>query len=600
MNPVRISLFLVFAAVVGATAMGATFYFIQRNESIAEQAETGLGAVSDFALLDHKGRFHQLYRYRDAKAVVLYTHGVACPIVRNSVRTLRQLREKYAEKGVVFLLLNANPQDDRESLRKEAALLDVDMPILKDDTQLVTEGLDVARTGEAIVLDTEHWTIRYRGPIDDRLHYEVQKEKATRHYLDDAIDSVVRNRRVAKEKIASVGCLIDFEGSPAGAEATPSYAKDIAPILQTKCVACHQQGGIGPWSMDSYKTVQGWSAMMREVVINRRMPPWHADPTIGDFLPDRPLSIDEQRTLVNWIDAGAPRGDGQDPLAEVPPPVETGWPLGQPDLVMDVPEQVIPEQGLVPYRWIKLAVPISENKWVRAVDLRPSDRSVIHHGFVFVNYPENMKNKEPTWLEGLNGFFAAYVPGMNVLPFPEDSGQLLPAGSTLVFQLHYVTVGYPAVDRPKLALYFHDEPPVLEHKMASAANMAIRIPPHSADHEEQAVATIKEDGVLHGFYPHMHYRGSRFRYEAHYPDGTRETLLSVPKYDINWQTFYRFKKPKPIPAGTRMVVTAGFDNSDRNPANPDPSKEVRWGLKSRDEMLVGYFMYTRKREDDTG
>ncbi len=224
----------------------------------------------------------------------------------------------------------------------------------------------------------------------------------------------------------------------------------------------------------------------------------------------------------------------------------------------------------------------------------------MHHGFVFVDYPEESKQDEPSWLEGRNGFFVAHVPGVNVLPLPQDSGQLLPAGSTLIFQLHYITSGYPTSDNPKLALYFHDQPPAMEYKVVSASNTKIRIPPFIEDHEEKAEAIMEEDGYLHGFYPHMHYRGKWFRYKALYPDGRSEKLLSVPKYDIHWQTFYRLQQPKILPLGTKIVVNSGFDNSINNPHNPDPSKEVRWGPKSEEEMLVGYYMYTRKRQEKAG
>ena len=592
----KASLLTLITALISAVVTASAMLFFQDAHQGTGTRTSAPPSVGDFALLDQNGRFHQLYRHHNAKAVVLYTQGVGCPIVRNSMSSLKELRHHYGDKGVEFLLINANPQDDREALREEISLLGIDMPILKDDSQLVIESLNVTRTGEAILLDTATWAIRYRGPIDDRLHYESQRPKATQHYLEDAIEAVLDDDPVTVARVTGIGCVINKEHQLANKSHTISYVDEVVPILQQKCLVCHRGGGIGPWSMDSYAAVKGWASMMREVIMNKRMPPWQADPMIGEFLSDRSLNTHEQKTLIHWIDAGAPRGRGKDPLAQDPPPPAERWPLGEPDLVLDVPQQNIPAQGILPYNWIKIPVPINKDTWVRAVDLKPSNPSVMHHGFVFVKYPERLKSEEPAWLEGLNGFFAAYVPGVNVLPFPKDSGQLLPAGATLLFQLHYVPVGYPTTDQPSLALYFHQKPPEMEYKMASAVNMQIRIPPYAADHEEKAVKTIEEEGILHGFYPHMHYRGSRFQYHAQYPDGSQETLLSVPNYNINWQTFYRLERPKRLPAGTRIVINAAFDNSEQNPVNPDPSKEVRWGLKSRDEMLVGYFMYTRKRD----
>ncbi|MGH8653071.1 MAG: redoxin family protein [Gammaproteobacteria bacterium] len=554
--------------------------------------ESGI-AIGDFALLDQDGRFHRLYQNSDARFVVLFVHGIGCPIVRNSLATLKNLRTRYAQKGVRFFLINANPQDDRAALKHEATLYDIDFPILKDQSQLVAESLSIKRTAEVILIDTRDWTIRYRGPIDDRLHYEIQKKTVSRRYLQDSLDALLDHRPIASPQLPGVGCLIHTGDTP---QQPPSFAREIVPLLREKCIICHRPDGVGPWSMNSYQTVRGWSAMMREVVMNKRMPPWHADPSIGEFSPNLSLSVAEQKALIRWIDAGAPRGTDTDPLSTTPIAPAGEWPLGTPDLVIDIPEQHVPAQGVIPYRWLKLPVPLASDKWVRAVHLKPSNRAVLHHGFVLVKYPKHAKNREPRWLEGRNGFFAAYVPGFDALPFPERSGQFLPAGATLLFQLHYVPIGREMADKPRLALYFHATPPSREYRVASATNMAIRIPPHAPAHEESAEASVAEEGLLHAFYPHMHYRGSRFQYQAIYPDGRSEALLSVPNYNFNWQTVYNLKNPKPLPSGTKIIIRAIFDNSARNPANPDPSREVRWGLQSADEMLVGYFMYSTQRK----
>ncbi|MGH8657994.1 MAG: redoxin family protein [Gammaproteobacteria bacterium] len=576
--------------IIIALAAITTAALIPLSPAYASEADMPIG---DFALLDQEGRFHRFYQNSDAPAVVLFVHGIGCPMVRNSLATLKKLRTHYAPKGVRFFLLNANPQDDRSALRNEAAVYDIDIPILKDQSQLVAESLSIKRTAEVILIDTRDWMIRYRGPMDDRLYYEAQKKASSRRYLHDAIDALLDHRPIASAQRPSVGCLIHIGDKP---EKSLSFAREIVPLLREKCVICHRPDGVAPWAMDSYQTVRGWSAMMREVVMNKRMPPWHADPAIGEFSPDLSLSVGEQRTLIRWIDAGAPGGTGTDPLSATSVAPADEWPLGTPDLVIDIPEQHVPAQGVIPYRWIKRPLVLASDKWVRAVHLKPSNRAVLHHGFVLVKYPKHAKSREPRWLEGRNGFFAAYVPGFDALPFPERSGQLLPAGATLLFQLHYVPIGREMMDKPRLGLYFHPTPPPREYKVASAANMAIRIPPYAPDHEESAKTTVADEGLLHAFYPHMHFRGSRFQYRAVYPDGRSEALLAIPNYNFNWQTVYNLKDPKPLPAGTKIIIRAVFDNSARNPANPDPSQEVRWGLQSKDEMLVGYFMYSTWRQ----
>jgi hypothetical protein len=217
---------------------------------------------------------------------------------------------------------------------------------------------------------------------------------------------------------------------------------------------------------------------------------------------------------------------------------------------------------------------------------------VMHHAALFLEYPPIWQHQQPQWHGGAAGFFGAYAPGLQPLPFPSESGGFLPAGSRLVFQLHYTTTGQATTDAPRVAFYFHTSPPARDARVVSGINDKFSIPPHADDYPVDSAYIFEQDVTLHGFLPHMHYRGKRFRYEAHYPDGTREVLLSVPRYDFKWQTYYSLRTPKPIPARTKIVMIGAFDNSARNADNPDPSKEVRWGEQSWDEMFIGYMLYT--------
>ena len=235
--------------------------------------------ADDFGLYDQNGEFHTLHEHSDASAIVLFIQGNGCPIVRNAVHSLNAIRDEYAPKGVQFLMLNANLQDDRESVREEAAAFSIDYPILIDETQLVAESLDLHRTAEALVIDPKTWHILYRGPIDDRLHYEAQKPSASNHYLADALIAHLKGEEIAVKAVASPGCLIALPGKDRAQHKQISYAREVAPILQNKCVTCHQTGGIAPFDMTDYKEVAGWSPMMREVVRTRRMPPGMQTPT---------------------------------------------------------------------------------------------------------------------------------------------------------------------------------------------------------------------------------------------------------------------------------------------------------------------------------
>lgn len=547
--------------------------------------------VGDFALLDQDGRYHQLHRYgTSARAVVLIAHGVGYHAMGPSIQALKALRNRYAHRQVSFLLINADPQDNRTVLQQEAVQLETDMPILKDENQLVVESLGICRTGEALVIDTRTWRIVYRGPVDNRMNADIPRTEARQPDLQDAIEAVLAGRPVTTNTPPGAGCLITL-----GKEENASYAKDVAPILIEKCVPCHQADGIAPWAMGRYETVTGRSAMMREAVMTRHMPPWDADPAYGSFSTDPSLSNTQIRALVHWIDAGSPRGDGPDPLAQSKPAIPPEWPLGKPDLVIKVPPQSIPASGVIEYYYINIPLPVDRDVWVRAVDMRPSNRAVLHHGLVFVVYPPQLRARQPDWRSGANAYFAAYVPGYNVEPFPHDTGQLLPKGSVLRFQLHYNTVGHATTDSPRLALYFHKRPPAREFAVESAHNADFRIPANTTDYPVEARYVLKKDALLHAMFPHLHLRGSRVSYEARYPDGRRELLLSVPRYRFDHQTLYLLRRPKPLPAGTEIVVRGAFDNSPLNPANPDPSKEVIWGRQSWDEMFIGYLLYSVPR-----
>jgi peroxiredoxin len=602
-------------------------------------ARNGMDRVGDFALLDHEGRHHQLYRYIGSSAVVLFVYGSDCNIARDSIPALKQLRQQVAEqddgflmkldgflmnlrerfakqgdsflmkvgkrfaswgrdfliksrerfpnRSVSFLMIDANSQDDRKTLQKDAVRYGIDMPILRDESQLVAENLDIYRTGEALLIDTRTWQVVYRGPVDDRLYYEFTKDGPQQHFLRDAIEALLDGRAVGPATPPAIGCHISLDKKK-----EVSYSKQVAPILLEKCVSCHQAGGIAPWAMDRYDRVKGWSAMMREVLMNRRMPPWQADPAIGSFSNDRSLSVEQTRTLVHWIDAGAPRGEGPDLLSERKAQIVPEWPLGGPDLVIDVPEQQIPASGAIDFRYVEIPLPFDRDVWVRAVHLKPSNRAVMHHAFALIKLPPQSGVPEQN---GLNSFFAAYAPSLNVEPFPRNSGQLLRKGTVLRFELHYTAVGYNTTDRPKLAIYLHKRPPSRELVVASAWNLDLRIPPYAADHPVEAKFVFDQDAVLHALLPHMHYRGSRASYEARYPDGRGEMLLSVPRFRFNWQSLYNLRTPKPIPAKTELVVRGAFNNSRSNPTNPDPSKEVRYGPQSWDEMFIGYVLYTVPR-----
>ena len=546
--------------------------------------------VSNFGLYDQNGEFHTLYYNSDAKAVVLYIQGNKCPIVRNAISDLKTVRKEFRDKGVKFLMLNSNVQDDRESIAAEAEEFDIDFAILNDDAQLVAEALQLHRTAEAIVLNPYNWSIIYRGPINDRMGYESQKNEADQHYLADALNAHLAGEDIAESYVKSVGCLIKRLHDDESAFADISYEHDVAPILVDKCMKCHVEGGIAPWQMKDYSTVFGWSLMMREVLKTRRMPPYHADPEYGEFKHDLSLSKEELQTLVHWVDAGAKKDSDVDPLAAYTA-VAPMWDKGEPDLIFELNQEDIPATGIVDYRYQEHDITIDKDIWATGFQILPGNREVLHHVLVSVIYPngfiEPIDRKSP-WLDGL---LAAWAPGGETEVFPENTGRTIPKGSKLHFQLHYTTNGKAQSDKSTVGIYYTDQEPENEYLMVGAFNTNIQIPPGEQRYENKAKHLFEHDATLYALFPHMHFRGKAMKFTALYPDGKREVLLNVPNYSFNWQRGYLLKEPLKLPARTVLYIDAVFDNSKQNTFNPAPDKTVYWGDFSFDEMLIGYMSF---------
>jgi hypothetical protein len=413
------------------------------------------------------------------------------------------------------------------------------------------------------------------------------KAQVSERYLEDALRAFLAGQPVRVASTSAAGCLVHYDWSVDVPDEQISYVKQVAPILEHKCISCHSTGNIGPFAMSSYSKVRGYSDQMREEIMTRRMPPWSADPHYGVFQGDRSLSSAESQTLLRWIDAGAPRGEGEDSLAEIAKKEipEDAWVLGRPDYVVTPSERMqIPATGVVDYITNIVECPIPNDAWLKGAIIHPDNKKVLHHVIVYLEYPKGYPGSdrwEEKWLVG-------WAPGAKASFYPEGTGKFLPKGCKLRFQLHYTPYGKETSDLTELGLYLHKERPPVALQMRGVANGDFKVPPHSADSRTLAIMDFPHDTVIYEMSPHMHKRGSWFRYEALSPDGRFETLLSVPRYNFNWQSSYRFAEPKRIPAGTRVLCTGGFDNSKDNPDNPDPEKTVRWGDQSFDEMFIGF------------
>jgi len=545
------------------------------------------GEVLNFALLDHRGQMHELKRL-DARAVVLFFTAVECPVARQSAAKLLELRGRYAAQGVQFYLVNASSGDDRRSIAKEARELGLwHLPTLKDDTQGVARHLGVKRTGETLAISTRDWTVFYRGAIDDQLVEGAQKPQPTQHHLAAALDEFLAGKPVTTAKTAARGCVIHFDGGNGPDAAPVSYAREVAPILERKCVHCHSPGNIGSWAMTSHRRVKGMASMIEETLLTRRMPPWDADPHVGRFADNPSLTVAEAQTLLRWIHQGAVRGEEPDPLESLQVPPADDWPLGPPDLVLRLPEvQQIPATGTLDYRHIEVVATNAEPAWVAAAYVRPGNRKVVHH--VIARLKEGGQKDHL----GQDEMFVGWAPGSTQKLYPDGSGKYLPAHAKFDLELHYTTFGSPQTDQTEIGLYLRKEPVTQRFESVPVVNAGFEIPPHAPDARTEAMYCFTQEAVLHSVTPHMHLRGKWMQFEILYPDGRRETVASVPRYDFNWQFTYELAKPRKIPAGTWVRLTGGFDNSAKNPANPDPNKTVHWGEQSWDEMFLGWYNVT--------
>lgn len=533
--------------------------------SAISASATAPANVDNFMLVDAGLEAHELYRLSDAPAVVIVTQANGDAAIRAAAPALKALAASYGAKGVEFRLLNSSLKDRREAILAEADKVGFDLPILMDVNQLVGEGLGVTRSAEAFVINPKTWQVVYRGPVAG---------------VGPALDALAAGQPIPASNAALTGAPIAFPERGAGAKLT--YVKDVAPILEAKCVACHQEGGIGPFAMTNYEMVKGFSPMIREVIRTDRMPPYNADPHVGKFSDDKNLSPAEIKTLVHWIEAGAPRGEGTDPLGAVKH-VAAEWPLGKPDMVIDIPAFKVPASGIVDYQRPAIANTLTEGKWIRATTVKPGDRQSVHHVLTgwMSEMPANGQSSETRWKGSVGG----YAVGAESNIYASNVGSYLPPGGAIGFQMHYTPYGKEAVDNSKIGVYFYDKPPELMMRSVVVIDPTITIAANSGRHKEVAYVEFPNDALLYSAFPHAHYRAYANDLWVQTPDGKKTLLLSMPRYDFNWQRAYTFEKPVKIPAGSRIIANYVYDNSKRNPANPDPTIKVTWGEQSHEEML---------------
>jgi mono/diheme cytochrome c family protein len=439
-------------------------------------------------------------------------------------------------------------------------------------------------------------------------------------------------RAVIAVTVAALGATasLNIRAQTADPQAGPTYSRDVAPILYKNCAGCHRPGEIGPMSLLTYANTYPWTKAIAARVSAETMPPWHADPSTGEFLNDRRLDPKDKATLLKWVANGAPEGDAKDLPA--PPRFAEGWTIGQPDAVVKMAEDYpVPASGNVAYQYFEVPTNFTEDRWVQAYEVRPGNRTSVHHVIVYTRPPApapppaqpgdrparprpqpvfTMPEDQTTIPAGQTGgeplpddqrkplgpndrpapkmlgpSIGGYVPGNGSRVYQPGTAMRLAAGSTLIFQMHYTTNGKPTTDRTSIGFVFSKTPPVTELRATALINGALHIPAGAKDHRVDAEMTINRDVTLWAMLPHTHVRGRRWSYDVTFPDGTTQTILAVPRYDFDWQTDYVFKQPLKLPKGSKLHAAAWYDNSPSNKSNPDSTKDVWWGDQTWEEMM---------------
>lgn len=553
---------------------------------------------------DLQGRSYAVGTGAGVRAEVFAFASTQCPISNLYIPRLNELSATYARQGVRFFLVDSNAEDTVSRLQSYAQEHRVAFPLVKDHNTELADCLAADRTPEAVVVDTKGAVV-YRGRIDDN----TDRTRVVRHDLAVALDELLNGRPISRPRTIAFGCGIYREVAHPQIHPDSSgsvYTRDIAPILNAHCVICHREGEVAPFPLQTYAEARTWASALRDVTARRIMPPWKAAPGIGDFHDARGLTDQEIDAIARWAAAGAPEGDPAALPAPPALPAAGAWTLGAPDLELqpDRPYHLAAE-GADVYRNFVLPVNFKEDRYVSAMEFKPGNRSIVHHVVLYIDptgasAKMDGKESEPGYsVPGVTiGVFGAewgevWVPGRTPRALPPGVAVKIPAGARLVMQVHYHKNGAPQTDRTRLALYFARGTVNQLMQTAPLLNWAFALEPGNAHQEVHAHLTLPFDVHARTVFPHMHLLGREMRATATLPDGTLRPLIAVTDWDFNWQETYVYREPIALPKGTRIDLTAVYDNSDRNPRQPShPPVTVHWGEQTTDEMCLTVFGFT--------
>ncbi|MBN9119218.1 MAG: redoxin domain-containing protein [Planctomycetes bacterium] len=577
--------------------------------------------IENVTFTDAAGKASSLRDHAGKTATVVVFLSFDCPVSNSYAATLADLHKKYGDKGVGFLAV-VPTDDDAAKVAKKAAEFKLPFPAFSDSKLAAAEAFKAVVTPEAFVLDHNR-VLRYRGRIDNAYSGRLKKNpQVTEHDLAAALAAVVAGKDVAAPATRAIGCHIDPKERKVTSEDV-TYHRDVAPILQKHCQSCHRPGDVGPFALTTYRQAVNWASDIVHYTQSKEMPPWK--PAGGvEFSNARALTIKELDTLVAWEKAGCPEGDPKD----APPPLKfaSGWRFGEPDLVLEVPEDFhVGAAGKDEFRVFVLPANLKEDKYVVAYEVKPGNASVVHHTLNYfdatgtarkLEEKEKARAKKPDEQDKGPGYSVAmgigflpqlvkaprpdvppvgglggWAPGQLGVRYPEGSGTLLPKESDILLQVHYHRTGKPEKDRTKIGLYFAKGPVGKPWNTLVITGMSpiSFIPAGKADHKEKGSGWLTGDATVYSVMPHMHLLGKSVKITMTPPDGAPQVLVDIDRWDYNWQETYWLAKPIAAKAGTRFDIEAVFDNSAKNPNNPSvPPKLVTFGEETTNEMLFGF------------
>lgn len=565
---------------------------VRQGPKILHPGEQGIGRrIAEFTGKDVLGKEVSLKGTKDGQFTVIAMTSTSCPLSKKYLNPLVSLSDREEFRSFNWIFVNPIATDDEGEVQDAAKLMKRNAQYLFDKDESIARGIGAKRTTDVIVVDSA-LTVLYHGAVDDQYGFGYSLDAPKNEYLVDALRAIQRGESPEVAATDSPGCYLELGEENKSADANSlTYHSRISRIVQAKCIECHRTGGVAPFSLDSYEDVVAHAGMIEEVVKSGTMPPWFAVPTEEQqsraiWANDRSFAQSEKEDLLSWLNG--PKTEGETSTAPLVKKSDPDWLIGTPDQVFEFAKPIkIKANGTMPYQDVYIETNLADDKWVKAVEIKPGEKSVVHHVLVFVQNADSRKSDAE---DETSGFWAAYVPGNSHVTFPESFAKLLPKNARLRFQMHYTPDGSAKEDKTKIGLIYADKKPEHEVKVAGIANLRIRIPANAPNHPETASIKVPADVKVLSFMPHMHLRGKACRYEL-VRNGDAETLLDIPRYDFNWQLGYRFYEPVEVKRGESLKFTAWYDNSKSNPANPAPDREVRWGPQTEDEMHIGYVEY---------